>query len=36
MSVVYFSIGGGDLCKIEKHDDWINYILDSGGMVLFF
>lgn len=36
IDVVYFSIGGGDDYKIETYDDWINYILDSGGVVLFF
>ncbi|MGQ8820723.1 hypothetical protein [Bibersteinia trehalosi] len=36
MNIVYFSIGGEDISKIEKYDDWINYMLDSGGMVMFF
>lgn len=37
-SVVYFSIGEkqGLEPKINKHDDWINYMLDIGGSVLFF
>ena len=37
-SVIYFSTECGQTIypKIESHDDWINYMLDIGGSVLFF
>lgn len=37
-NAVYFSIGEkqGLEPKIKNHDDWINYMLDVGGNVLFF
>ncbi|HDL1113861.1 TPA: hypothetical protein PWU90_002096 [Mannheimia haemolytica] len=37
-NVIYFSIEGKQSIypKIESPDDWINYMLDIGGSVLFF